>query len=323
VINPGAARLDITAGGLDGPGFAVAADERTGTIAASCEQGTIHYWSKDVVLGIRGGDHTPNVLHGHEGVVLSLAWNSRSSLASAGADQKVILWDLDAARPRYTISPGTTIRCLAVSPDGKLLVGGGDDSRIHLWDADSGKPVEAGGQPLRLTAHTDWVLSLAFSPDGLVLASAGHDGTIRLWDVASRKKQRDIVAQPPPAPNTPAEPPATVYSLAFTPDGKQLAAGNAESQIHLFTVADGKFVRTMPGHTSSVTGLVFHPAGAVLVSSSKDRTVRLWSPANGQLLKTLEGHESWVEGVALVAQSTRLASVSADGTVRMWSLTGP
>ena len=82
-------------------------------------------------------------------------------------------------------------------------------------------------------------------------------------------------------------------------------------------------MRSLAGHTSSVTALAFHPGGAVLASDSKDRTVRLWNPADGQLLKALEGHTAWVEGVTFLARGTRLASAGADRTVRLWDLTAP
>jgi WD40 repeat protein len=322
-INPAAARLDATVEGLDGPGFAIAGDERTGTVAAACDGGTIRYWHKDVVMGVRAGGRTPNVLRGHRGAVLALVWQCDACLASAGADGKVILWDLAAAKPKYTCSPGTIVRCLALSPDGKLLAGGGDDMLIHFWDTATGKPAPAESSPLRLKGHTDWVLCLAFNADGKLLASGGHDGTVRLWDVSAGKKIRDIDAQPPPAPNTAAGPAPSVSAVAFSPDDKQLAVGNMEAQIHLFNVTDGKFVRTLPGHTSTVTALAYHPDGAVLISASKDRTIRLWSPAGGQMLKALEGHTAWVEGVVLVGRGTRLASVGADRTVRFWDLTNP
>jgi DNA-binding beta-propeller fold protein YncE len=322
-INPAVARLDATANGLDGPGFALAVNESAGTVFAGCEEGTIRYWHKDVVLGIRSGGRAPHVLRGHQGPVLALAWHPGSGLASAGADRKVILWDLAGARPRHTLSPGTRVRSLALSPDGKLLAGGADDARIHLWDAATGKPLSSSDRPRQLAGHTDWILCLAFSPDGGVLASGGHDGTVRLWDVKAGSKLLDVPVRPPAPPKAPLEPPATVWSLAFSPDGKTLAAGNAEAQIFLFNAADGKLIRTVPGHGSTVTGLAFHPGGAVLASASKDRTVRLWNPANGQALKVLEGHTAWVEGVAFCVQGTRLASVGADQTVRLWDLTNP
>src|SRR5262249_45028822 len=144
----------------------------------------------------------------------------------------------------------------------------------------------------KITGSTDWILSLAFTNDGQRLASGGYDGTVRLWEVSTGKKMIDIPATPPSAPNTPAPPPNVVLSLVISPDGKQLAIGGTDAQIHLFNTSDGKLARSIPGHTSSVTSLAFHPSGAVLASCSKDRTVRLWNPTNGQPLtpKPLEGH---------------------------------
>src|SRR5262245_30401267 len=92
-INPANARLEQTLGGLGGPGLALAYDEASGTLAAGCERGTIHLWGKGVSHGIRSGDHTPNVLHAHQGPVTALAW-SGPLLASSGIDRKVVLWSL-------------------------------------------------------------------------------------------------------------------------------------------------------------------------------------------------------------------------------------
>jgi len=316
-IAPNQARLAQAIGGLDGPGFALAYSEHSGILAAACERGTIPYWHKDVMMGIRTGDETPNVLQGHTGPVVALAWNGGPVLASAGADQKVLLWNPAEHQVRQTLSPGSMIRALAMSPDGKVLAGAGDDPAIQLWDPAAGK-AEA-----KLTGHTDWVLSLVFSPDGKWLASGGYDGVVRLWDMAQKKQLLEVPARAAPPPNAPPPPLNTVMALAFSPDGKLLAIGGSDLQIHLVNPADGKLVRSIPGHTSSVTSIAFHPSGTVLASGSKDGTVRLWTPANGQAIKTLEGHTGWVQGVVFMAQGTRLASVGADQTVRLWDLTQP
>jgi WD40 repeat protein len=316
-VAPNLARLDQTLNGLDGPGFAVVASDEAGLLAAACDQGTIRCWSRDVMLGVRAGDWTPLVLRGHQGPVTALAWAGRTVLASAGADQKVILWDMPEGKATHVLPAETTVRSLAMSPDGKLLAGGGENGLVQLWDVVTGKSA------LKLTGHGDYVLSLAFSADGKLLASGGYNNQVILWEMPEGKKLLDVTAQAPPPPKTDPGPPNAVHALAFSPDRTLLAAGGSDGQVHLFNPADGKYVRSLAGHTSSVTGLQFHPTGTVLVSSSKDRTVRLWNPSNGQLVKALEGHTAWVEGVTFLGQGTRLASVGADHTVRLWDLTDP
>jgi WD40 repeat protein len=313
-INPPNARLEQIISGLNGPGLAVAYSEAADTLVAACEEGTLQSWGKDVLLNIRAGAGTSHRLAGHDGSVLAIAWNGGPVLASLGLDRKIHLWAWSEAKRQQTILSDTFVRALAMSPDGKLLASAGNDPAIQLWDVADAKP------KAQLKDHSDWVLALAFSPDGKWLASADCAGAVRLWNVADGKKLMNLPAPPVPAPKEPPEP-SPVEALAFSPDSKQLAVGSANGQIALINLADGKTIRTFPGHTSAVTCLVFHPSGNLLVSSSKDRTVRLWNPANGQPFKVLEGHTAWVQGVVLMLQGTRLASVSADQTVRLWNLT--
>lgn len=316
-INPAQARLDQTIAGLDGPGLAIAGNDEAGILAAACEQGTIQYWGKGVAMGVRVGEKTPNLLRAHQGPITALAWSGGSVLASAGADRKVILWEMPEGKTRHTISTDTVIRALAMSTDGKLIAGAGDSGVITLWETASGK-VKAS-----LTGHVDWVHVLAFNADATRLASGGCDEKVRLWDVSGGKKLLEFPGKPPEQPKGPPVPDNVIHALAFSPDSKQLAVGGTDAQVHLFNTSDGKLIRSQPGHNSSVTGLVFHPTNTLLVSASKDRTVRLWNPANGQAIKVLEGHTAWVQGVILLAQGTRLASVGADQTVRLWDLTEP
>jgi WD40 repeat protein len=320
-IAPNQARLAQTISGLDGPGLAIAYNEPYGFLAAGCEEGTIQLWNKDVVLGIRKGDHPTNVWRGHEGPVLCLATARAPVLASAGIDRKIIIWSLLDGQARHKLECETNVRCLALSPEGKWLAGGGDDGAIRLWDVETGKAKD----PLK--EGSNWLTCLQFSADGKVLAAAGYDGRVRVWEIATGKKimEGPVPATPskPPPAGTLAEPRPVITALALSPDGKQLALGGADGILHLVNAADGKILRSMPGHTSSVTALAFHPGGGLLVSASKDRTLRLWNPVNGQPIKALEGHTAWVLGVAFVAQGTRLASVGADRTVRLWDLTAP
>jgi WD40 repeat protein len=313
-ISPAAAHPDGGAGGLDGPGTAVAVWEDGHILVAACEGETLRYWQKDVAMGLRVGDTPAGELQGHHGPVIGVV-PVAGGVVSAGADGKLLFWSLPDGKLLRTVEAGGVIRALAAAPDGALLATAGDDGKVHLWDS-------AGKAGAVLTGGGDWLLAVAFSPDGKQVAAGGYDGKWHLWETAG-KKLLDIPAHGPPPPNMPSPPANVVHAVAFSPDGKLLAAGGADGQVLLFQVADGKLVRALPGHTGAVTALAFHPGGAVLASASKDRTVRLWGVADGQALKTLEGHTSWVQGLAFFARGTRLVSVGADGGVRLWDLVEP
>jgi WD40 repeat protein len=312
-INPGQAHMIQKLGGFDAPSVAVAYVERTDVLVAACEDGSLQTWDKDVLLGIRAGDKTPHRFAAHAGPITALS-TVGETIASAGVDGKLLLWTFPEGRVIQTLAPAAPVRALAASSDGKMLAAGGEDGAIQLWDPATGKP------GLKLAEPSDWILALAFSPDGKHLAAGGYDKVVRVWDVAAGKKLLDIPARPPPPANAPPEPAGAVGALAFSPDGKELAIGGSDARVHIVNPADGKLLRTLTGHESSITALTYHPSGTVLLSAARDHTIRLWTAANGQPIKALDGHAAWVSSIALMGQGTRLASAGADQAVILWDL---
>ncbi len=109
-----------------------------------------------------------------------------------------------------------------------------------------------------------------------------------------------------------------VLSVAFSPNGKILATGDTNGEIHLRQAADGKQLLTLKGHTNWVLSLAFSPDGRTLASSSTDCTVRLWDVSTGQCLQTMQEHDNEVWSVAFSPDGDTLASGSDDHTIRLW-----
>ena len=110
------------------------------------------------------------------------------------------------------------------------------------------------------------------------------------------------------------------FSVAFSPDGKVLAAGTAEGQVRLWRVTDGQPLLTCEGHLGAVWSVAFSPDGRLLASGSTDGTVRLWEVSTGHSLKMLAGHTHQVWSVAFSPDGRLLASGSNDQTVRLWEV---
>ncbi|KAG2491744.1 hypothetical protein HYH03_009907 [Edaphochlamys debaryana] len=111
---------------------------------------------------------------------------------------------------------------------------------------------------------------------------------------------------------------AAARSVAFSPDGKQLANGGDNARIYVWDAATGQCTATLRGHTSYVNSVTFSPDGKQLASGSDDRSVRLWDAATGQCTAALTGHTDTVWGVTFSPNNKLLASGSDDQTVRLW-----
>jgi WD40 repeat protein len=221
---------------------------------------------------------TPKALGEHQSYVTGLVLAGKTAV-SGSYDGRLIWWDIEARKQIRTVEAHTKwIRKVAVSPDGKRIASVADDMVCRLWDAASGKLVhELRGHQADTPHHFPSMLFVCtFSPDGRFVASADKVGHIVVWETASGKPAKTLEA---PGMYTwdPVQRKHSIgglRSLAFSPDGKYLAAGgigkignidhlDGKSRLevfdwqkgdHIVEYADDKF-------KGLIEHLAFHPKG--------------------------------------------------------------
>jgi WD40 repeat protein len=151
------------------------------------------------------------------------------------------------------------VSSVALDPGGRFVAAVGDDHLVRVFDVASGKLLH------RWASHTDWVKASMFRPDGVVLATAGDDGRVCFWNAAASERGKM------------SEPFQTIYTIAFSPDGRILAAAGFAEKIWILDGKHGTLIHELAAPGNDIRAIAFSSDGQRMAAAGRSGLLRIWN----------------------------------------------
>ena len=271
-------------------------------------------------------------LVGHGGPVLGLTFSSDGkTLYTSSLDGAIFEWDLGNerrfGRPFAVVDPPAPPQLgqdaqgappLAVSPDGLRFAVRVASSNVAIYSTktlrrQSEFAVQTGGE----------LIGMAWSRRGQ-LAVSGDSGHVQLWDVTGRPRRvrllrglRSINKQP-----------EAVTTVAFSPDGRRVAAGDVNhtpgvtpyrlGSAAVWDADSGKLLWRVTTRHGWVKAVSFSPDGTTVVAAREDGVVVLYDATSGHRKRALRMQGGGSGEVAAFAPDGILATGNESGIVELW-----
>lgn len=259
---------------------------------------------------------------GHTNRVNSARFSEQGDrIVSASTDRTARIWNMTGEEILTCQGHFDSIRDATFSQDGQQILTASKDNTVRVWDSKK-RPSTV---TVREGVKTIW--SADFSTDGRTVARGSDDGTIVIINADSGEIIHTIGQPGDPA----------ILSLAFSPDSKYLAAGDAVekdvddkkeeeggerevySRLRIWNAKNFELVKTIDAHTGFIWDVSFSMAGDFLMTASADSTATVWETKNWSPVATLKGHASEVASARFSRNGQLIVTASDDRTIKLWN----
>jgi WD40 repeat protein len=282
------------------------------TLSLSPDGKQVAMGSVDGTLAIRSSEKSgpgQTTINCESGVLLASAFSPDGKfVATSGSNGQVRIWNLgDLRTPRICKNNGLPVKRLSFSDDGRLLAGADGTVFIQLWDTATGDR-----RALSTDETGDYSSIAVLSSTGDLVATTGkvHD----IYVLKTKKYEEVAILDRTHGKQ--------VQAVAFSPDEKGLASGDAEGLLVIWDLTTEKAKHKLEGHGSPIRGVAYTPDGKSLVSADESGVIKIWDATSGKETKSLRPDVLTLEKIELFSLSkdgSRLA-VSDGGAARIWDL---